>query len=448
MVSELIQASEELIKLYHHWKCPREVRVYAKEILILTQKLVLPIPAATFLMYLAHSDLLLNYQDDCQVKIRDMASILNLDKITDNPEKTYLKQHSASSPGLQTQSFCIPSTAFHKNTCDCFYCECYMYQILVLEKNRLSALMNIQENNVTITEDIFQGALTIYEYYSKRLSKKQDFVPDFLSSYGYILLNYSVHQWMTNNKCEALNLNTKLLEYVEKEKLKHLHLYNETLIQKLGYLTANIVPEPEPELLADMNNLQVSDTNYLSRTPENKQSKVTFTVEHSQFNSPLKLKVKKCLQFSFSPAEAGTSKKSSKIYDRTQSPKIQVYTEASEKKTKRVHSIKIEKTQTPRLLLTSVSEKKIKKTNTAPKELPLVNSSSFVDKSLKTRTRLLTAKLKKKGESLSEIENKPQCSLQDASKTYPARKNLLDDLLDEEPKLVGKGAIRKTRAKK
>uniref|UniRef100_A0A6P7GD05 Uncharacterized protein LOC114340731 isoform X1 n=1 Tax=Diabrotica virgifera virgifera TaxID=50390 RepID=A0A6P7GD05_DIAVI len=425
----LIQAKKELVELNHFLKCPREVQYYGKSILILMQKLVLPLPTVSYLVYLAHADLCLEKQDSCYVKVRDITTILNIKSKSSG--KKFYKKYSPSSPSFAEDAFQGPSTMKHKSSCDCYYCACYEYQYLVLEKARLSALINVKDNNLAAAQDVFQSALDFYDNYVKKYSTNRHQVPDFLPSYGYLLLNYSSHFWRSKNKPQALNWNTTLLSLLASKKLQYIHLYSEAWAQKLAYLTVNIIPEPTPTLKELMERLQVSSEIVLPKTPESRQSKVSIIVDRSNLESVQKLQVVKRLPFSFASPEPPKNNKPVRVMEKTPAPKIQIYTEASEKKTRRKAVSKVPP------VLTS-SENIPDSTQTAPSS------------ALKSRTKLLTAKIKLK----SKIPDALASDLEDeevavVSTRSQARKNLLKEMCAPDPdtRTRSTGAVRKTRQK-
>ncbi|XP_072384992.1 uncharacterized protein [Diabrotica undecimpunctata] len=420
----LIQAKKELVELNYFLKCPREVRHYGKDILVLMQKLVLPLHTVSYLLYLAHADLCLENQDSCYVKVKDIATILNI-KSKSGRKKLY-KRYSPSSPSFAEESCEAPCTMKHESTCDCYYCACYEYQYLVLEKARLSALINVKDNNLAAAQDVFQSALDLYDNYVKKYSRNRHQVPDFLPSYGYLLLNYSSHLWRSKNKPEAFNWNRTLLSLLASKKLQYIHLYSEALVQKLGYLTVNIIPEPTPTLKEQMERLQVSSEVVLPKTPENRQSQVSIMVDRSNLESAQKLQVVKRLPFSFASPEPPKNKPV-KVIEKTPAPKIQIYTESSEKKTRRKAVSKV-----PPVL--TFSESIPDSTQTA------------LSSALKSRTKLLTAKIKQTSKIPDAFEGEEVAIVSTRSQ---ARKNLLKEMSAPDPdtKTRGTGAVRKTRKK-
>ncbi|XP_057663161.1 uncharacterized protein LOC130898119 [Diorhabda carinulata] len=416
-VSLLIEANKELVNLYHRWKCPKEVRVYAKEILLLTQKLVLPLQTVSYLTYLAHADLLSNYREDCQVKVKDIGAILGCRNKEIGQAAKYVT-HSPSSPSFTVPSFRIPNHISHENKCDCYYCVCYEYQIFALENARLSALFNVKERNTNLAQEFFQSALNLYDSYIAKYLKSNQVVPDFMPTYGYILLNYSSHLWRTNRKSEARDFNKTLLTLLEPKKLQNVDLYNEALLQKLSYTTDNIVPAPVCELQLEMDQLQISDDKATPKTPENNRSEVSVLIEKPTYTSVEKNKMKKFPVLTFSPSDL--AKENANV-----EPIIKIYSRSSVRKTKTKTT-----SQTP--------------VPTFPENS---TSGTVTESVLRTRTKLLTEKLKQSSKKTEPSTSGNQIK-KAGEKCSTARKNLLKELSAPES-TTANGAIRRsTRTRK
>ncbi|KAJ8921485.1 hypothetical protein NQ315_003103 [Exocentrus adspersus] len=474
-MSILLDTNEELVKLHYFLRCPREVRAYCRDTVILSQKLVLPLRCAYYLVYLAHADLRSSRYDDGRVKINGLADILCLSRHSFYPEQEnepppckevlvqddvesitsgvqemvldlpvpdyYRKQLSPSSPTLVIQPFHFPAFVYHESGCDCFYCISLEYQSLVLEKARLDALLNVKLNNVMISGDFYRSALNYYEHCFRKYQESYrkavcnyitpDLIPDLVSeltgAYGFTLLEYSSHLRRTDYKAEAVKVTNKLIQLVVSRKLQHIYLYNDALMQKLGYLTELPVPAKVPE----MESLCPEQNTASAKTPESKHNKVAVPVQCTPSFSPPKRRVKKCLPFNLSPNEDNEVANQLK----TPAPKIKIYskndgtaqkckgtTEGSKRNKKKAPVVDI-----PNLVVNTP----------VPVVCPVDNQPE-----LRARTRLLTERLKqstKKAETPvtnGDVENGRKA----------IRKNLFEDeSVEKEASAPQGGAIRKTR---
>ncbi|KAJ8973354.1 hypothetical protein NQ317_001398 [Molorchus minor] len=439
-LSILLEANDELAKLYYNLRCPREVRAYCRETVILAQKLVLPLRCATYLVYLAHADLKSTRYDDCQVKLNGLADILCLTKRDmQAPEETgppkftnmekeveavtnemqemvldlpvpnhYKRQFSPSSPTLVIQPFHLPSFLSHNTNCDCFCCICFEYQELVLEKIRLDAFINVKRGNPKVARDFFVGALDLYDWYIRRYKAYRDsvskflaadlvpvFEKEFLVAFGSVLLNYSAHLMRDNHKSEAMNLTDKLICLLMPRKAELPNLYSEALVQKLGYLT----DIPEITVESDKVQLEVDESADLARTPESKHSRVVIPPQLSPTLTAPKRIQKKCLKFNLSPDNDEVSderrKKSPKRVPKTPAPKIEIYDDLSLKT----------KTPLPKVQIFTDTKKSARKkgpnindaflaSDGAEACTPTVSMPSKNEGVLKSRTKLLTEKLR------------------------------------------------------
>ncbi|KAJ8948937.1 hypothetical protein NQ314_008315 [Rhamnusium bicolor] len=457
-MSVLLDANEQLTKLYHSLRVPREVRAYCRETIILTQKLVLPLRCASYLMYLSHADLRSTRYEDFQIKLDGLADILcltkrnlqidrenkppavtkfekEIDGITNDIQEmvldlpapnNYKKQYCPSSPTLVIEPFHLPAFITHDDSCDCFYCTCLEYQELVLQKIRLDALINIKQSNVVIATDFFHGALELYERccrksesYTETIVKliSYDLIPDvkneLMEAYGQILLDYSYHIMRTKSKTEALNITNKLIDLISSNKMEHAYLYSEALVQKLGYIA--VVPRAVSKLegqsdletlgeQSDMDTLCPPQPVYLPTTPESKQSKVTFSTEYTPAFTPKKTVVKKCLPFNLSPSQENDSddKKSSpmcKKMPKTPAPKIKMYANEDNSLKAKTPATKIQiYTSTALPKRTNKKRNQVNVNNafiaSDASNTPAVVCPVKIESGLKSRTKLLTERLR------------------------------------------------------
>ncbi|XP_060527545.1 uncharacterized protein LOC132702784 [Cylas formicarius] len=364
----------ELTKVYYLMKLPRELRLYSKNSALLTQKMLLPLRCASFLLFLAHSDLLTSKFDHCNVKLNGVNVIFNLEKskssyhidtscdkqnsdsqeleidnVTNQIQELALdlpqhyKQFSPSSPNLRVEGFSLPTFMKHKDECCCFQCMCFEYHLLLLEKHHLHALLNLSQNQIELGEEFLYGGQKMYlrlkdKYKHYKLKAKTyvsvdlifDFDDYFMECYGNILYTISSRAINEGHRAKALDVNGQLLKLLQPKKLKYVHLYFDALIQrqsfllplapqfirKVGYETADSVTDKTPV------------------TPQTKQSTVTVSVSDYEAFSPPKRRIKKVILFeSTSPDESGdgaiSKAKSGKSVQRTpaQTSKLQVYTE-------------------------------------------------------------------------------------------------------------------------
>ncbi|XP_023311601.1 uncharacterized protein LOC108915889 [Anoplophora glabripennis] len=510
-MSILLDTNEELVKLFHSMRSPREARSYCKETIILTQQLVLPIRCANYLVYLAHADLRSSRYNDCQVKIEGLTDILCLRKynlkvdqenkppscdadiekdivdLTNNLQEmvldlpvpnSYKKQFSPSSPALVIQPFHLPAFLNHEEDCECFYCLCLEYQMLVLEKTRLDALLNVKQNNFTISTDFFHGAQNFYELCSQKYKStfetivkfiSYDLIPEYdkemFGPYGFILLDYSAHLMRTKNKSEALRITDKLIDLASSRKVRYVYLYNEALFQKLSYITE------VPSVALTVNKAIEVDSLcpepiIVSRTPESKHSKVTLSVQQSPNFSPPKRRIKKCLQFNLSPTPDNfnghkplekTSPSSKQ--PKTPVPKIKIYSNGDTAQKSKCSSSAVhiynDESKRHKKKVPSTEDSCPSSINAAmktPVSACLVNSET----GMRTRTKLLTDRLRHSSKKLEvptvfvSDDSSSQVKAPSGKKQMSLRKKLFDqEKLEKEPNVpLGGGAGRSTRNRK
>lgn len=505
-MSVLLDVNEELVKLYHQLRCPREVRTYCKQTILLSQQLVLPIRCAYYLVYLAQADLRSSRYDDSQVRIDGLADILCLRKynveidqenkpppnteiekdiadLTSNMQEmvldlpipeNYKKQFSPSSPALVIQPFRLPAFLDHENDCGCFYCTSLEYQSLVLEKTRLDALLNVKRNNFAISRDFYHGALNFYKLCSKKYESSveskvkfisYDLVPEFerelLGVYGFTLLDYSYHLMRTKNKLAALKVTNRLIDLVSSRKIQHVYLYNEALFQKLGYVTE--VPAVAVGKAVEVEGL-CAEPNVVSKTPESKHSKVTFMVQYTPAFSPPKRRVKKCLPFNLSPDEDTVNNKLQEKMTpipkqpKTPAPKIKIYSNGdTSQKSKNpptaIHIFTDESKKNKRIRPPVVNDSCSSYFNVIPKT-PASTRPVNCESSLKTRTKLLTDKLRQSARKpevpvvgvSDDDTSEPEIS--HSKKKSSLRKNLFKQENTEEPNVAQGGALRRSARRK
>ncbi|KAJ8960558.1 hypothetical protein NQ318_013847 [Aromia moschata] len=466
-ISVLLDANEELARLYHDLRSPREVRAYCRQTVLLAQKLVLPFRCASYLVYLAHADLRSTRLDDCQVKLNGLADILQLarravgadvhpeppggrglekdvETITGNLQEMvldlpvpshYRRQLSPSSPTLVVQPFRAPAFLRHAY-CECLPCVSVEYQELVLEKVRLDALINEKQGSPEIARDLFLAALDLYERYVGRAESFKlkissiippDLVPElkteFLPALVGVLLNYSYHLMRGKSKADALKTSDKLLSLLTPRKVELGYLYAEALVQKLGYL-ADVPKITVSFVEADVE--AVPHQTDLPKTPESKQSNVT--VQRTPFFSPPERVPMKNIRIKLALDEDDASderpQKPARRLPKTPAPKIQIYANDDPK------------AKTPLPIFADGKKSTKKRTATgngvfvAPSTPVVVEPSGPKnDAALKSRTKLLTERLRQSSKKVgSESNSKDENGMKNEGRRPAVRKNLLSEL--------------------
>nr|CAI5851941.1 unnamed protein product [Callosobruchus analis] len=432
----LFEYAEELAKFYYSIRCPREVRAYCKEVINLAQTLVVPLRSASLLWYLSYADLRTNRIDDAQYKLNSIAKILCLNNtrilemseptakadvetdvglvtdslremVLDAPE---LSRYRSASPIFDVQPFQIPSFVNHSKACSCVFCSCLQYQILVLEKFRLDALINIKRKNYDAALDILEGALQFYECCESRYTYLQNTLGDMLKkdlflgfedavfqAYGSVLLDYGYHLRRTGNKEKAFDVNLKLLQLLQPRKAAYIYLNDEAAVQRLGYLTVPDIVLPVEEDINDELEDEAA-VKHFEKTPEGKQAKVVFLVSPEPSGDelgPPKVTVRK-IPFHLSPspdrrAKTPVPKKSSSVS--TPAAKIPIFTDACG---------------------TSRTSTR-KKLDAMPSNVGAMKPPASKNDDLKAKTKLLTEKLKRstkkvKDESIESKSSEGSCA--------------------------------------
>ncbi|KAF7278740.1 hypothetical protein GWI33_008047 [Rhynchophorus ferrugineus] len=323
----------ELNKMYLLMRLPRDLRCYSKNSLVLTQKLLLPMKSVQFLILLAHCDLLTCQIDHCNVKLNGINDIFCLDQLNgDNEDEeaevdqvtcgiVHLALNSNDSNQLSPLSeylppkyFKLPSFLEHEKDCMCFFCTCIEYHQLLIDKYRLDALLNMHRNNCVLATNYIRGSLRLhkklrnnYSQYREKIKGliSDDLIPDFedyfLESYANLLHDYSYHLSRISRTSEALDLNTRLLKMLAPRKLEFVHLYSDTLLQRISYVTHESPVKSENNV-----NLGVTSTENasLTTTPKDKKNAVIVKINSSYNVSPPKQNMKNKTALFKSPAEA------------------------------------------------------------------------------------------------------------------------------------------------
>lgn len=383
-LATLLETNEAIAEFYNCLKCPKEVRLYSREMLILTQKFLLPVRCCTYLTYLSQADLFSKKFDDCRVKLKGMADILRftnevphvhnlvhdseLESVVQDLENMHIgnaggnKVQMSTSPIFPRENVKYPEFYYHEKTCLCFFCSSFEYQNLVMKKVRLEAMLNLKENNLETAKNLFDNGINLYHYtlqkfklYMEDVDKKfhSALAPysanDTIQLYGKLLFDLTKFLMKFNKKTLAADVNEKLLKILEPWKSKYMHFYNDVLLQKVAILT------DEPKLVVCLP-LPEDTTGEIMKTPEQKVSSVSVTVQKTSPCSPIfKFPLKKRLQFETSPENNNNKKQESsdaskqtprgketssnkrgtstskKGHSKTPAPKIKIYTEEESK---------------------------------------------------------------------------------------------------------------------
>lgn len=311
-------------------KRPRDVLYFCKELVILTQKLILPLRCSSYLIYLSHADLFLDHFDDCRVKLNGIIDILNynknaeksnqvkskfeleLESLTeqmddislDLPRNNIKKRASPSSPYFQRKNVHLPSFVHHEDACKCFCCNCTEYQELLLKNARLQALMNLKENDFQSASKMLCSGFSLYKLYCDRVIQNNNNVYDllpriskeYIESYGYLLLDFTNFFMSIDQSSPALATSEKLLKLINPHKSKCMQLYRETLLQKLSLSTQM----PTIEVIdASPTRLESEE---MVKTPTDNFTEVVVDIKKISPHSPLgRTRLKKRLQFETSP---------------------------------------------------------------------------------------------------------------------------------------------------
>ncbi|KRT78829.1 hypothetical protein AMK59_8042, partial [Oryctes borbonicus] len=464
----LFQIFISVVHMYRWLRQPREVRCYGREIMVLAQELIIPFKAIQLLSYLADADLLSVRVNDCCVKIDGICDILGhsrdktmpayttgdkklikneINTITnqfqemmlDFPEPKRYKESSLGSPTLLKDSFKVPSFLEHEKSCECFCCLSLDFQEFALVRIALQASLCYYEKNLEASAEYFQGALFVYR---KILTNERSFqkkVEKALSTalfpsiewkfkeiYCVILLGLG--NTLVNTE-RFLSVNTELIGIVKKSPYFNVYLYSEALFQQLNHLcikskeSSTKSPHLSPEIDDDLSEVLVT-------TPENKCSQVSLTSVYTPI-SETKKKVRKVIRFDLADAEEKpnpTIKKpiTSMTAYLAQTPavstsKIKVYRPASVKSNRK-------KKVAEKLDFASESKENVEvkfEHLAKPKE---------AETKLRTRTKMLTEKLKKENFVVPSIvvtndSDTGYCSKNENNQPRTrAKKNLMTEL--------------------
>lgn len=340
-IASLLETIDAIVEFFIFLKCPREVRFFSREIVVVTQKLLLPLRCSNYLIHLSQADLSSNKLDDCRVKLGNISDILNFNKdnitmyqdanvksdfefesLVKDLDDMHIsspgnKREASSSPILSRENARYPDFAYHEKNCECFCCNCVEYYYLVMEKIRLEAMLNMKQKYFTCAKKSFDSGLNLYHFYAEKsksyhIVSSTKFHPglvphlidECLPSYAKLLLDFTKFLMTVNKKELAEVINEKLLKILKPWKLKFMFLYNDVLLHKVALLAdfpRLVVPLPSPE----------ENSEEILRTPEHKQNEVSVEVQVMSPCSPITKIPKKRLEFETSPEDNNNRKLSS-----------------------------------------------------------------------------------------------------------------------------------------
>ncbi|KAF2899389.1 hypothetical protein ILUMI_06784 [Ignelater luminosus] len=334
------------------------------------------------------------------------------------------KQNLTGSPVLLGKPFKMPSFISHASECNCFYCLSIEYKQLVIEYIHLEAQLHIHYGNMTAAQACFNGALQLH----KNMDENKTFrikvieslscnpfcdIKDMLcEAFGALLLNYGNNLLRMNDVTKAKYFNDQLVNLISDRRYRNLYLYNEALTQKLlMLLKLEEISEGHQNLQVEMDSLTIDDKE-APKTPENRQTKVTFPASYSpRLNSPPKRRLHKIkCDFSEKPGKNSNESKSNAnklpfaIHTSPDNVKLSKETE-NDKRVKFIYKTPAAKTATnKKTILREISISGI--SNNCPTEQDMSTDvipsspNAYTPKSviassvLQSRTELLTKKLK------------------------------------------------------
>lgn len=448
---------------------PRELRCYTKLMTEISQEMVIPLRYCYALVSLVHADLLSMKCNDCQVKISGLSHILGVSRnntfyqstaevkeakhtlgteedlsndfqelVLNIPSRQY--QLSLGSPVL-SQPLVLPSFIKHSKHCDCLHCMCIEYHELSIQKIALEAELCIYQKELADAQDYFDAAHHIYrcinersKHFDEKIAKKLNMrvfrnVEDILRrTYCSLLLKYGNNFMRLKNNEAALKYNKILIENLKTTKFSNAYMYNEAYFQSV-----KLHLEQKPEISV-CNVEEDATNNELRKTPETKQSSITFTKIMTPHTSPPK-RIRKVLKFDLSDDEGATSVP-------TKSPTVKLHLPVSQNTIKTPASTSKIKIFTPATIQTTRSKRGLKSCNTNESDFLVpcspeaytpnsVKVYKELESGLKSKTKLLTDKLKiasvKKAKSVPVyVENEPDT--RPTSSHTSVRKNLMSEL--------------------
>ncbi|XP_044757142.1 uncharacterized protein LOC123315495 isoform X2 [Coccinella septempunctata] len=282
----LMEIFNNLVKMYHDLKMPREVRYFGKQSLILAQQHVIPIHSAKMLCYLAYADLWSERLDDCRVKVDGISDILLLDKtqkgpkiidqkrylavpsvddimegineiMLDTPAQSSYNASSPSSPVLQCQTYKCPLFMSH-TLCDCFHCTSLECHKTVLSFYHLEALWYMHKGQITLAGSFFKGVFKLHESLSYKRKDTAEIFHNRLRKYSNLSQDFLKYDLENTISCDEIKIGASVsyikflvssgakeaaekfcenaLKKFTSAKIQFPHLYTEILLQKIGLI--------------------------------------------------------------------------------------------------------------------------------------------------------------------------------------------------------------------
>lgn len=444
---------------------PREARSYGKDIIVLAQELVLPFRSIQFLTYLAEADLLSAQIEGCYVKLNGIYDILGYSKdkttsiytteekkpfinevtsisnqfqemMLDFPVTKRYQQSTTGSPLLVKHSFKIPPFLEHDKMCNCFYCLSVDYQESVLGAITLQANVCYYESDLGAAIEYYQGALCVYRNMlnnERVLLNKIDNIlqlsifPPTECSLKEIYCTILLGLGNAVVKTEKFPLiSSELLAILKKTPYFNVYLYGEALFQRLNYLSAQADETTKKSPYLSPVNIDNNTIATTATTPENKCSKVNLPML-TPFTEPKKQHTRKVIKFDLSELEDK---------DNPTEPKSPMKTVLNLPKTPAISTTKI-KIYHPNSIRSTRKKKtdvlSDKKENIEIK-FDVPQQTKGVEAKLRSRTRLLTEKLKKEASIVPSLIVTSDSGLETCSNIESnrprtrAKKNLLAEL--------------------
>ncbi|KAK5637891.1 hypothetical protein RI129_000177 [Pyrocoelia pectoralis] len=324
-LSLLFEVNCMIIYNYKWMYLPRELRCYSRDLVVLAQKLVIPLRTATILCYLAHADLQSSRINDCQVKLAGLLNILCLDdckysiskvqvtgnngETTDETEVTELtdrfseilldcpkinEDFALTGSPLLTKTFSSTTILSHSDECQCYYCLSIEYQKLSLDVMHLEALSNLSSNDERTTKSCFKKVMQFHQRLcinnSVYIEKLCNTIPaniffdakDILEeSHSALLLDYAKYLVRKSNLLKAKEVIENLMNVISTKMYFNPYLFNEIHLEFVTLLLQNIEYKENVKVKSNKDTLTVDFNDQCVKTPENNQSKVVFYKSYS-----------------------------------------------------------------------------------------------------------------------------------------------------------------------
>ncbi|KAB0802964.1 hypothetical protein PPYR_05150 [Photinus pyralis] len=340
----LFEVNCTIIHNYKWMYLPREVRCYSRDLLVLAQKLVIPLRTAIILCYLGHADLQSSRINDCQVKLVGLLNILGLDHnnyaipkvaISNNSKDITVKEEMGEiterfgeilldcpkshtdfartgSPSF-AKTFSLPTMFTHSNECHCYYCLSVEYQMLIINVVHLDAILNVTSNDDKAAVTCFEQVKQIYKKVclDNYIEKLNDVVSSniffdsksiLVESYYAVLLDYTKYFSRKNNLLKAKGLLEELMNSFSTKICCNPYLFNEIYLEYATLLLRNPKYKECPKVKTKVT-LSLDSNDHCLHTPESKQSKVIFHKSYSPNPESPPKKTWKRIKCNFSDSE-------------------------------------------------------------------------------------------------------------------------------------------------